>query len=193
MQASKKSCAYERTYYRNPKLNFKIWFTLNSVLQRQVWELHIVDFNKEQNQYMATSMNNLFRGIPFSQEDNAWAWMYVSVIIAWEENWEIFFCRFPSFLQVFERFCSKSLILMGRNGQLKPGKLLNIIGHIGNKKKIFNIIVLILREQHLFKCQAFSLTQPVDLALILCWLNLTGFSNNRALMSQMDHWVTTIF
>ena len=78
-------------------------------------------------------------------------------------------CCFPSFLQVFEcAFRRKSLILMGRKGQLKPGKLLNIIGHIGNKKKIFNIIVLILKEQHLFKCQAFSLTQPVDLALILC-------------------------
>ena len=49
---------------------------------------------------------------------------------------------FHSFLQVSERaFCRKSLISTGRNDQLKPGKLLNLISHIGDKTSpYFNII-----------------------------------------------------
>ena len=39
-----------------------------------------------------------------------------------------FACCFPSFLQVFERgFPQKISYLDGRNGRLKPGKLLDLI------------------------------------------------------------------
>ena len=41
---------------------------------------------------------------------------------------------FRSCLQVFEKgFCRKSPISTGMNGRLKPGKLLNLIEHIGIK------------------------------------------------------------
>ena len=53
---------------------------------------------------------------------------------------------------------------MERNDRLKPGKSLNLIEHIGNKKKtVFNMIVLIFMKQHFSKLQAFLLTRPVSI------------------------------
>ena len=53
-------------------------------------------------------------------------------------------------LGVFTRFCRfsrgafgrKSPISTGRNGRLTPGKLLNLIRHIGNKIRQFSISLL---------------------------------------------------
>ena len=79
------------------------------------------------------------------------------------EQWEIS-------LVVFNRFCrfskgafrSKSLIATERKGRLKTGKLLNLIGHVGNKtRQVFNIITLIFREQNVFKRQTILLTQLI--------------------------------
>ena len=47
------------------------------------------------------------------------------------------FCRFAK-----GAFCRKSPISMGRNGRLKPGKLLDPIGHIGDIIRQFLISVL---------------------------------------------------
>ena len=51
------------------------------------------------------------------------------------------FCRFPK-----GAFCRKSPISTGKNGRLKPGKLLKLIGHIGDKKRQF--------QYHCFDIQA---------------------------------------
>ena len=75
---------------------------------------------------------------------------------------DLFACNFPSFLQVFKRgFLQKITISMFRESRLKPGKLLNLTGHIGKNKAVFNTIVLIFSEQHSFKLRAISLTRPV--------------------------------
>ena len=73
------------------------------------------------------SVNNLFRGIPFSHEDK-----YMSTFkshYCWEGEQREFllavfacFCRFSKGV-----FCKNSPISMGRNGRIKPGKLLNLI------------------------------------------------------------------
>ena len=47
------------------------------------------------------------------------------------------FCRFSK-----RAFCRKSPISTGRNGQLKPGKLLDLIWHIWNKMRQFSISLL---------------------------------------------------
>ena len=53
------------------------------------------------------------------------------------------FCRFSK-----GAFCRKSPILTGRNGRLKPRKLLNLILHIEDKiRQLFNTIALIFWEQ----------------------------------------------
>ena len=50
---------------------------------------------------------------------------------------------FHSFLQVFEKsFCRKSPVSTGRNDRLKPGKLLNLIRHIGHQIIQFSIALL---------------------------------------------------
>ena len=66
------------------------------------------------------------------------------------------FCRFSKGV-----FCRKSPTSMGRNVRLKPGKLLNIIWHIGDNIRQFNIIALIFWEQDFFERRTFLLTQPV--------------------------------
>ena len=47
------------------------------------------------------------------------------------------FCRFSK-----GAFCRKSPISTGRNDRLKPDKLLNLIGHIGNKTRQFSVSLL---------------------------------------------------
>ena len=44
------------------------------------------------------------------------------------------FCRFST-----GAFCRKSGALIGKNGRLKLGEPLNVVGHIGNKQAIFCI------------------------------------------------------
>ena len=76
------------------------------------------------------------------------------------------FCRF---LKV--ALCRKSLISTKRNDLLKPGKLLNIILHMGDKTRqfsFFSIITLIFREQDFFKRGALLLNHPVE-SCNLCW------------------------
>ena len=40
-------------------------------------------------------------------------------------------------------FCTKSVILMGSNGRLKLGKLLNLIRQIGDKSRQFSVSLLL--------------------------------------------------
>ena len=67
------------------------------------------------------------------------------------------FCRFSK-----GAFCRKSLTSTGRNDRLKPGKLLNLIWLIGDKKGCFNITASIFREQDFFKRRVFLSTHPVE-------------------------------
>ena len=63
---------------------------------------------------------------------------------------------FHAFLQVFERgVLQTSPILTGRNGRLKPGKLLNLVKHIGNEKDNFHY--------HCFDIQGATLFQKSGL------------------------------
>ena len=52
------------------------------------------------------------------------------------------FCRFAKWA-----FNRKSTISTGRNGRLKPGKLLDLIDISGINKTVFNFVALIFREQ----------------------------------------------
>ena len=72
---------------------------------------------------------------------------HTNSIIAGNENkrksYLLFFSRF---LQVAgfcrlskEVVCRKSPLSTGRNGRLKPGRLLNIVGHIGVETRQFSI------------------------------------------------------
>ena len=47
------------------------------------------------------------------------------------------FCRFSK-----GAFCSKSPISTGKNGRLRQGKLLTLIGHIGNETRQFSVSFL---------------------------------------------------
>ena len=71
------------------------------------------------------SVNNLFRGIPFSHEDKMHEHIQESSLLGWRTKRNLAWC-FHSFLQVFKKgFCRKSPILMGRNEwPIRPGKLL---------------------------------------------------------------------
>ena len=87
-------------------------------------------------------MNNLFRAIPFSHEDKIHEHVQESLLLGRRTKGNLAWC-FHSFLQVFERgFLQKSHISTGRNDQLKPGKLLNLIGLIWNKTRQFSISLL---------------------------------------------------
>ena len=35
---------------------------------------------------------------------------------------------------------------MGRNGRLKPGKLLNVIGHVSNMTRLFSISLFVIQR-----------------------------------------------
>ena len=79
-------------------------------------------------------MNNLLMGIQFSKEDKIHQHMQVSLLPGRRRK-ENLACRFHSFFAAFlkEAFCVNSPISRGRNGKLRSGKLLNILGHIGNE------------------------------------------------------------
>ena len=66
------------------------------------------------------------------------------------------FCRFSR-----EAFCRKSLISMGRNDLLKPGKLGNLIRHIGKKTRQFSVLWLYIQGAAFFQTPALLLTHPV--------------------------------
>ena len=96
-------------------------------------------------------MNNLFSGIPFSQEDQIHEHVQVSFVLGRRTKGNLT-GRFDSFLQVFERgFLQKFSHLTGRNGRLKPGELLSLIGHIRYKQDNF--------QYHCFDIQGAQLCQ----------------------------------
>ena len=71
--------------------------------------------------------NNLFWGIPSSHGDEIHEHIQESLLLGRRTKGNLAWC-FHLFLQVFERgFLQKSPISTGRNGRLKPGKLLNPI------------------------------------------------------------------
>ena len=74
------------------------------------------------------SMNNLFRGIPFPQDDKKYEHIQVSFLLR-----IVVLTRFCLFSK--GTFCIKSPISRGKNDRLTLGKLLNLIGHIANKKR----------------------------------------------------------
>ena len=69
-------------------------------------------------------------------------------------------CCFHLFLQVFERGFLTSI---SRKGRSKPGKLLNLIGHIGNKTRQLSLSFL--------RCKGSSM-----------------FSNARRFMNSFSNW-----
>ena len=72
-------------------------------------------------------MNNLFRGIPFSHEDKIHEHIQESLLLGGEQR-EILLAVFSRFCRFSKgAFCRKSPISMGRNDQLKPGKLKSLI------------------------------------------------------------------
>ena len=78
-------------------------------------------------------MDNVFSGAPYSS-------VIIANIIGTKGN--LAGC-FHSFLQVSKgAFCRRSSIWIGRNGRLKPGKLLNLIKDIGNETRQFSILLL---------------------------------------------------
>ena len=82
-------------------------------------------------------MKNLFRGIPFSQEDEIHEHIQMSIFLGRRAKGNLA-CCFHSSLQVVEwDFQRKSSIWLVRNGRLKPGKLLSLIGNIGIKQDSF--------------------------------------------------------
>ena len=67
------------------------------------------------------SVNNLFRGIPFSHEDKIHEHIQESLLLGKRTKGNLAW-RFHSFLQVFERgFLQIISYFDGRNDQLKPG------------------------------------------------------------------------
>ena len=80
-----------------------------------------------------------------------------SVIIARKENKGDFFSLFTLVFGGFERkLLRKMFYFDGKEWPRKPGKLLNVIGHIRKKKKVFNFDI---QGAALFKRRAFLLTR----------------------------------
>ena len=87
-------------------------------------------------------MNNLFRGIPFSHEDKIHDHIQEFLLLGRKQREVLLgvftlFCRFSK-----GAFCRKSPTLTERNDRLKPGKLLNLIEHIGDKTRQFLVSLL---------------------------------------------------
>ena len=72
-------------------------------------------------------MNNLFRAISLFQESKIHEHMQVSFLLERRTNGILAYC--------FIQFCRKLPITTRRNGQFKPGKLLNPIPYFGNKPR----------------------------------------------------------
>ena len=72
-------------------------------------------------------MDNSFRGIPFSHEDNIHEHIQESLLLGRRTKGNLLavFTRFSRFSK--GALCRKSPISTGRNDRLKPGKLLNLI------------------------------------------------------------------
>ena len=88
------------------------------------------------------SVNSFFRGIPFSHEDKIHEHIKESLLLGRRTKGN-FACCFRPFFNVFERASGrKSPISMGRTDRLKPGKLLNLILHIGDKTRQFSTSLL---------------------------------------------------
>ena len=66
------------------------------------------------------------------------------------------FCRFSK-----GAFCRKSPISMDSNFRLKPGKLQNLIGLIGNKARHFQCYYSDIQGEAFFKRRTFLWTHPV--------------------------------
>ena len=73
-------------------------------------------------------------------------------------------CRFIRFWR-FSRggFCRRSPISTRRNGLLKLGKLLNVIGHIVSKTRLFLVPLVLFSGSSTLERPAFLLTHLVDL------------------------------
>ena len=100
-------------------------------------------------------MNNLFWGIPISQKDKIHEHIQKSVLLGRRTKGHLV-CCFHSSLQVFERaFLQKSHISTGSKSRLKPGKLLNLIGHNGKKQDSFQYHCIDIQGSGFFKRQAF--------------------------------------
>ena len=104
--------------------------------------LRVLSFWRVGLKNLSPSVNNLFGGILFSHEDKIHENVQESSLLGKRTKGNFAWC-FQSILQVFERaFCRKSLISSGRNDRLKPGKLLILIEHIGDKIRQFLISLL---------------------------------------------------
>ena len=99
-------------------------------------------------------MEHLFRGIPFSQEDEIQECALVSLMLR-RKTLLVVTIRFYRFST--GAFCLKSPILTGRNGRLKPGRLLNLTEHTGKKSRQFPIL--------LFDIQGSSILETMSLLL----------------------------
>ena len=100
-------------------------------------------------------MNNLFREISVHHQDKIHEHIQESLLLGKRPKANLAWC-FHSFLQVWKgALRRKYFISTGRNGRLKLGKLLNLIGRTRNKtnKIAFNIITMIFREDNFFKRQ----------------------------------------
>ena len=91
---------------------------------------------------LSPRMNNLFRWIPLSLEDRIHECIKVLLFPGIKTKRSLARC-FHSFSRFSKgAICSKSPISTGRNGQLRPGESLNLIGHIGNKTRQISIPLL---------------------------------------------------
>ena len=82
-------------------------------------------------------MNNFFTRIPLSQEDKIHEHIQVSLVLGRRTKGNLA-CCFHSFCRFSKRaFSRTSPTSTGRNGWLKPGKLLYLIGHIENQTRQF--------------------------------------------------------
>ena len=109
-------------------------------------------------------MNNIFKRIPFSQENKIHEHTQVSLLLGRTTKGNLV-CCFHSCLQVSKgAFGLKSQISSRRKSRLKLGKLLSLIGPIGNKLRQFSIsLLLVFKEHHFFKTQGLLLTHPVQI------------------------------
>ena len=108
-----------------------------------------------------------FGGILFSREDeiheHTGEHIQASLLLGGRTNGNLV-CYFHSSLQLLKGgFQQKVPHIDVRNGRLKPGKLMNQIGHIGNKTRQFSIIALMFTEQHFSKHRAFLLQSDLKI------------------------------
>ena len=82
-------------------------------------------------------MNNLFRGISFSQEDKIHEHIKEALLLEGEQR-EILLAVFTRFCRFSKgAFCSKSPTSTGRNDRLKPGPIITLFGISGIEQDSF--------------------------------------------------------